>query len=112
MRSPLQRSSFLRCAQNTCAMAIKSKLQSCLKRDHARGTVAAQSDAEQSRRRRCGGSQRPESRLRRWASGDACIHHRRQRKIRMIEKVERLCVQAKFQVLAQREPFGEIKIAP
>lgn len=36
----------LRPRATTLAIALELKLQTCLKRDHARGTVAAQPDAE------------------------------------------------------------------
>ena len=88
------------------------ELEAQLKGDHARGAVAAQADAEQSRWRRSGVGERAESGLRGGLAGDAGEDHAGKAEIRVIEDIEELAVDAQLHALGQREPLRQVEIAP
>jgi hypothetical protein len=82
-----------------------SELHAHLKRDHARCAVAAQTDAEQSGRRRCGVRDRSKSALRGRFSWNAGQHHAGKRKIRMVEYIEELRVEPQFHTFRHGKPL-------
>src|SRR5579872_307351 len=91
---------------------MTSELQSRLEGDHAGTAIAPQTHAEQSCRRRCCIGQSSKSCLSRGLAGYTGQYHAGNSKVRMIENIEELALEAQFDALGQGEPFGEIKIAP
>jgi hypothetical protein len=89
-----------------------SELHPQLKRDHARRTIAAQANAEQTRRRRGSVRKRSKPCLRSGLSRNASEHRARKRKIRMIEDVEELCIEPQLHPLAQGKRFRKVKVTP
>ncbi len=67
-----------------------SELQTGLKGNHARGTVAAEPDSEQARWRGGRIRQRAETGLRRGLPRNADLHYAWQSEIRMVEDIEKL----------------------
>ena len=96
----------------TCMRPPPSKFHSRLKSDHARGAIAAQANTKQPRWRGGRVAQRSESCLCGRFAGDACIAQNGKAKVRMIEDIEKLPVDAQLHVFPQREPPGYVKIAP
>src|ERR1035441_9854579 len=89
-----------------------SELHAALERYHTRRTVSAQSHTQQPGRRRCREAERSESGLRRWFARYPGVPQHRKSEIRVVEDVEELAVDPQLDALGQREPPGEIQIAP
>jgi len=89
-----------------------SELHSRLEGYHAGTRVAAEADAEESGGRRGGVGERSEARLGGGITGDASQDVTRECKVRVVEDVEELAFEAQLQVLADREIFCDVKVAP
>ena len=86
-----------------------SELDSALEGDHARGAVTTEADAEQAGRGRDRASERAKTR---WngIAGHACFNLARQSKIRMVEGVEHLAVQAECYGFVDGDCFRDIEV--
>src|ERR1019366_9083027 len=93
-------------------MLTASEFDSRLECNHPWRTVAAQPDAEQSRRRRSRIAQGSESGLRGRFARDSRVPQNRETEIRVIEHVEELTVDAQLHALRQLKPLGQIQVAP
>ena len=85
------------------------KLDSSLKRDHAGGAIASESNTQQPRRRRDRAFKRSESGWNRRA-GDAGFHLAWQSEVGMIECVEHLSVEAEGDSLLDWNGLGDIDV--
>src|SRR5271166_9920 len=86
-----------------------SEFDSRLKCDHARRTVSTQSDAEQPCWRRDGALERAEF-FRDINSGHSRFHVVRQSKVRMVECIEKLRIEAQRHRALNRKLFRQINI--
>jgi hypothetical protein len=104
-------------ARNHLAITI-SELQAQLKRDHARRAITSQTDAEQAGRRRGRGSNRAKPNLGAARSIGASLsrnvgqHPAGKRKIRTVEYIEELDVEAQLHSLGHRKPLRKVEVTP
>jgi len=86
-----------------------SEFDSSLERDHARRTVAAESDAQQSGWGRNGAGERAKARLGSWFSRSAGLVAG-QSEVGMIEDIEDLRVKTEGQMLCNRNLFRHVNL--
>src|ERR1017187_4733032 len=104
---------YFRIADDTPRITgARSELQPRLKRDHARTTIATQTNAQQSGRRRSGVSERTKTSLSGRIFRNAGLHYAGQTEIRMVEDIEELTLEPQLHALGQRKPFCQVEVAP
>src|ERR1035441_699336 len=86
-----------------------SEFNPSLERDHTRRTVAAESDAEQSRGRRDGAGQRAKARLCRRLAGRAGLV-RGEGEVRVVEEIEYLRVEAEGNMFRDRNLLRDVDL--